>query len=271
MYEAFNLHGKNALVLGGSGALGGAIARALHKAGAHVSLTSRTLEKAAASAAALGPEARGYAMDAMQRASVAACAAAYYADAARLDILVNAIGGNLPEATTSPEQTFFDLPESALAAVVNMNLFGGAIFPAQEFGRRMAGQHEGGVIIHVSSMAAMTPLTRIPGYNAAKAAVENFTRWLAVHLAQEYSPLLRVNAIAPGFFLTEQNAFLLREKDTGAPTPRGRSILAHTPMARFGEAEDIGGAVVFLASDAARFITGAILPVDGGFSAFSGV
>lgn len=271
MCDLFKLHGKNALVLGGGGALGSAIATALCRAGARVSVTSRTQEKAAACALALGNEARGYAMDAMQRSSVAAVAGAYYADHERLDVLVNAIGGNLPEATTSPEQTFFDLSENALASVINMNLFGGAILPAQEFGRLMALQSRGGTIIHISSMAALTPLTRIPGYSAAKAAVENFTRWLAVHLAQEYSPLLRVNAIAPGFFVTEQNAFLLREKDTGAPTPRGRSILSHTPMGRFGEAEDIGGAVVFLASDAARFITGTVLPVDGGFSAFSGV
>jgi len=174
-------------------------------------------------------------------------------------------------ATTSPEQSFFDLPGDALRMVVDLNLVGGVIVPSQVFVKCMLDNPEGGSIINVSSMNAFRPLTRIPGYSAAKAAVSNFTQWLAVHLAQDYSPALRVNAIAPGFFLTEQNRFLLTDKETGAPTARGECIIGHTPMARYGAPEDLVGAVVWLASDASKFVTGIVLPIDGGFSAFSGV
>jgi NAD(P)-dependent dehydrogenase (short-subunit alcohol dehydrogenase family) len=150
-------------------------------------------------------------------------------------------------------------------------LTGGTILPSQIFVKAMLDNPDGGSIINISSMNAFRPLTRIPGYSAAKAAVSNFTQWLAVHLAQEYSTKLRVNAIAPGFFLTEQNRFLLTDKETGEPTQRGRTIISHTPMGRYGTPEDLVGATVWLASDASRFVTGIVLPVDGGFSAFSGV
>jgi NAD(P)-dependent dehydrogenase (short-subunit alcohol dehydrogenase family) len=186
-----------------------------------------------------------------------------------VDILINAAGGNHPGATTSPEASFFDLPLDALRFVGELNLLG-TILPCQVFGRDMAGRGEG-VILNISSMNALRPLTRIPAYSAAKAAVTNFTQWLAVHMAQNYSPRIRVNAIAPGFFQTEQNRYLLTEKETGAPTPRAQSILAHTPIGRFGVPEDLLGATLWLVSPAAAFVTGVVLPIDGGFSAFSGV
>jgi NAD(P)-dependent dehydrogenase (short-subunit alcohol dehydrogenase family) len=184
-------------------------------------------------------------------------------------ILINAAGGNHPSATTSADLSFFDLPIDALRMVGDLNLLG-TILPCQVFGRGMAARGEG-VILNISSMNALRPLTRIPAYSAAKAAVTNFTQWLAVHMAQNYSPRIRVNAIAPGFFLTEQNRFLLTDKDSGRLTPRGQSILTHTPLNRFGTPEDLLGATMWLISPAASFMTGAVIPVDGGFSAFSGV
>ncbi|MFN3763434.1 MAG: SDR family oxidoreductase, partial [Anaerolineae bacterium] len=185
------------------------------------------------------------------------------------DILVNLTGGNVPEATVGPDRPFFDLPPEALERVVALNLFGGAVLPCQVFAQQMVEKGEG-VIINIASMAALRPLTRVVGYAAAKAAVVNFTQWLAVHLAQEYSPRIRVNAIAPGFFLTRQNRYLLLDEG-GNLTPRGQAILAHTPMGRFGAPEDLIGTVVWLASPASRFVTGAVIPVDGGFNAYAGV
>jgi NAD(P)-dependent dehydrogenase (short-subunit alcohol dehydrogenase family) len=164
---------------------------------------------------------------------------------------------------------FFDIPQEAFQFVSNLNLLG-TVLPSQVFGKLMAAQKDG-VILNVSSMNAFRPLTRIPAYSAAKAAVSNFTQWLAVHLAQEYSPSIRVNAIAPGFFLTEQNRFLLTDKDTGAMTARGQKILDHTPMARFGKPEDLVGATLWLLSPASAFVSGVVIPIDGGFSAYSGV
>ncbi len=187
----------------------------------------------------------------------------------RVDILVNGAGGNKPAATTSPEQPFFDLPAEALRWVFDLNLMG-TILPAQVFGKMMAAQ-KNGIILNISSMNAFRPLTRIAAYSAAKAGVSNFTQWLAVHMAQEYSPAIRVNAIAPGFFLTEQNRFLLTDKEIGELTPRGRSILAHTPLNRFGSPDDLLGTLFWLVSPASAFVTGMVVPVDGGFSAFSGV
>jgi NAD(P)-dependent dehydrogenase (short-subunit alcohol dehydrogenase family) len=186
-----------------------------------------------------------------------------------VDILVNGAGGNKKQATTSPDLSFFDLPPDAIRWVFDLN-FLGTLLPSQVFGQPMAEQGAG-CILNVSSMNAFRPLTRIPAYSAAKAAVSNFTQWLAVHMAQEYSSRIRVNAIAPGFFLTEQNRFLLTEETTGNLTPRGRTIIEHTPMGRFGAPEDLVGTVVWLLSPAAAFVTGVVVPVDGGFSANSGV
>jgi NAD(P)-dependent dehydrogenase (short-subunit alcohol dehydrogenase family) len=187
----------------------------------------------------------------------------------RVDALINGAGGNRPQATTSAEVPFFDLPPEALRWVVDLNLLG-TILPCQIFARQMA-QQGAGTILNISSMNAFRPLTRIPAYSAAKAAVSNFTQWLAVHLAQNYSPQLRVNAIAPGFFLTTQNEYLLTDPATGQVTPRGHAILTHTPMGRFGQPSDLLGTVLWLLSPGAAFVTGVVVPIDGGFSAFSGV
>ncbi len=184
-------------------------------------------------------------------------------------MLINAAGGNNSKATTSEELPFFDLPEEALRFVFDLNLLG-TFLSSQVFGRGMAELGEG-VIVNLSSMNAFRPLTRIPAYSAAKSGVSNFTRWLAVHMAQEHSPRIRVNAIAPGFFLTEQNRFLLTDADSGELTDRGRTILKHTPMDRFGDPEDLLGTLLWLLSPASAFVTGVVVPVDGGFSAFSGV
>ncbi len=267
--DLFSLSGRLAVVVGGTGVLASAIAEAFGDAGARLALIDRRDPEAAATALrAKGVEARSYTADAMDRNSLAAVAEAIGKDLGRPDILLNAVGGNQPDATTSAEQKFFDLPLAGLERVVALNLFAGAILPSQVFGCAMAGH--GGSIINITSMAADRPLTRIAGYAAAKAGVSNFTRWLAVHLAQEYDKALRVNAIAPGFFSTAQNKYLLWTSD-GTLTDRGKAIVAHTPQGRFGEPADLAGACVWLASDASRFVTGTVVPIDGGFSAFSGV
>lgn len=270
----FGLDQRVAVVTGGGGVLGGAIARGLADAGATVAIADLSIENANKLAAEItqgGGKASGYLMDAFKKESIQTCADAIVKDYGRVDILVNAVGGNMQGATTSPTQSFFELSGEALQKVVDLNLLGGVILPSQVFVKHMLDNEHGASIINISSMNAFRPLTRIPGYSAAKAAVSNFTQWLAVHLAQEYRPDLRVNAIAPGFFLTDQNRYLLTDKETGELTPRGKTIIAHTPMGRYGAPDDLIGATVWLASDASRFVTGIVLPVDGGFSAFSGV
>ena len=186
-----------------------------------------------------------------------------------LDILINGAGGNHPRATTGPDKPVFDLPTEAFRFVMDLNLLG-TVLPCQVAGRGFA-ERGAGVILNVSSMNAYRPLTKIPAYSAAKAAATNFTLWLAVHMAQEYSPNIRVNAIAPGFFLTNQNRFLLVDEKAGGWTSRGQTIIDHTPMGRFGSAEDLYGTVRWILSPAAAFVTGVVIPIDGGFSAFSGV
>lgn len=272
--QSFDLSGKVAMVTAGGGVLCGAIAEGLAAAGAKVAIGDVRLDMAEAVAArinASGGMAKGYAMDVFDRATIEACCEAVKRDFGGVHILVNGVGGNMAGATTSPDQTFFDLSQEALSKVMDLNLVAGVVVPTQVFVRAMLDNADGGVVINVSSMNAFRPLTRIPGYSAAKAAVSNFTQWLAVHLAQEYNPRLRVNAIAPGFFLTEQNRFLLTDKVTGKPTPRGESIFKHTPMGRYGSPDDLVGAALWLASDASSFVTGIVVPVDGGFSAYSGV
>ena len=207
--------------------------------------------------------------DVLNRESLEQAAAEIVSHFGRIDCLINGAGGNNPKATTNPEQSFFSLPAESIKFVSDLNLLG-TVLPSQVFGRYMAEQKEG-IILNVSSMNAFRPLTRIPAYSAAKAAVSNFTQWLAVHMAQEYSPKIRVNAIAPGFFLTNQNRFLLTDKDTGELTARGKKIIDHTPMGHFGTPEDLLGATLWLLSPASAFVTGVVLPIDGGFAAYSGV
>jgi len=264
----FDLTGKIAVVTGGAGVLCSAMARALAQAGAKVAVLDLRLEPAEALAAELGNGAIGVACDVLNKDSVEKAAAQVLAQFGRVDILINGAGGNRPQATTNPEQSFFDLPADAIRWVFDLNLIG-TILPSQVFCKTMASQ-QSGVVINLSSMNAFRPLTRIPAYSAAKAGVSNFTQWLAVHLAQEYSPEIRVNAIAPGFFVGDQNRRLLLNDD-GSLTPRGQQIMAHTPMGRFGDPDDLIGTLLWLVSPASGFVTGIVVPVDGGFSAFSGV
>ncbi|MGE5558026.1 MAG: SDR family oxidoreductase [Bacillota bacterium] len=270
----FDLSGKTAAVLGGGGVLGSVMSKGLARAGAVVAICDLREENALSVADEIrkaGGKAVGYRLDASERGELSAVNRKILRSFGRIDILVSAVGGNMKESTTSDAVSFFDLPEKALSDVIHLNLMTGAVLPAQVFGKAMAENPNGGVIINISSMNAFRPLTRIPGYSAAKAAVSNFTQWLAVELAQKYGERIRVNAIAPGFFLTEQNRFLLTDPATGSLTPRGQSIISHTPMGRFGKPDDLIGTLVWLSSDASRFVTGIVVPVDGGFSAFSGV
>ena len=270
--ELFSLEDKVAVVTGGGGVLCGTMSRALGRVGVKVAvldLFEEAAQKVADDIVAADGEAMAVRCDVLDKASLEAARDAVLARFGQVDILINGAGGNKKQATTSPELSFFDLPADAVRWVFNLN-FIGTLLPSQVFGKLMADQGEG-IILNVSSMNAFRPLTRIPAYSAAKAAVSNFTQWLAVHLSQEYSPKIRVNAIAPGFFLTEQNRFLLTDEETGELTPRGRTIIDHTPIARFGDPEDLIGTVLWLLSPGAAFVHGVVVPVDGGFSAFSGV
>ena len=268
MSVSFDVQGKIAVVTGGAGVLCAAMCRELAAAGAKVAVLDLRLEPAESLAAELGNGAIGVTCNVLDKASVESAALKVAETYGRVDILVNGAGGNKPQATTNPEQSFFDLPADALRWVFDLNLMG-AILPSQVFGKIMAAQ-KSGIIINISSMNSFRPLTRIPAYSAAKAGVSNFTQWLAVHMAQEYSPEIRVNAIAPGFFVGDQNRALLMNED-GVLTPRGQQIMTHTPMGRFGVPEDLLGTLMWLVSPASAFVTGIVVPVDGGFSAFSGV
>lgn len=272
--ELFSLKGKNAVLLGGGGILGATMAAGLADAGANLAVCDLSEDKAqdvVAEFTRTGIKAKGYKLDAMDIEDLKKVAVNILDDFGEVDILINAVGGNMKAATTSDETSFFDLPGDVLQKVVNLNLMGGAILPSQVFGREMVKNADGGVIINISSMNAFRPLTRIPGYSAAKAAVSNFTQWLSTDLAKQYGDKIRVNAIAPGFFLTDQNRFLLTSQDTGEFTQRGKTIVEHTPMGRLGQPEDLIGTLIWLCSDASKFVTGIVVPVDGGFSAFSGV
>jgi NAD(P)-dependent dehydrogenase (short-subunit alcohol dehydrogenase family) len=272
--KMYDFTGRSVVVTGGTGVLGQSMVRALVGCGASVAVVARNREKAEPQVAALAKDnAKGRAIivsaDVLDAEALKRAAEEVVKEFGRVDCLLNGAGGNSPGATTNPQQKFFDLPEDALRFVFDLNMLG-TIIPCQVFGRLMAEQKEG-VVLNVSSMSAVRPLTRVVGYSAAKAGINSLTQWLAVHLATEYSPSIRVNAIAPGFFLTEQNRFLLTDKETGELTPRGQSIIAHTPMGRFGEPVDLLGTLLWLLSPASAFVTGVVVPVDGGFSAFGGV
>jgi NAD(P)-dependent dehydrogenase (short-subunit alcohol dehydrogenase family) len=268
----FGLSGKVAVVTGGGGVLVGAMSRALGRVGVKVTVLDLILEaaqKVVDEVVATGGEAIAVKCDVLDKASVEAACRTVLERFGRVDILINGAGGNKKQATTGSGLSFFDLPSDAVQWVFNLN-FIGTLLPSQVFGRILAKQGEG-VILNISSMNAFRPLTKTPAYSAAKAAVSNFTQWLAVHMSQEYSNKIRVNAIAPGFFLTEQNRFLLTDEANGELTPRGKTIIDHTPMGRFGDPEDLIGTMLWLLSPGAAFVHGVVVPVDGGFSAFSGV
>jgi NAD(P)-dependent dehydrogenase (short-subunit alcohol dehydrogenase family) len=270
--KMYDFTGLAVAVTGGAGVLGSEIARALAGCGAQVAILDLNIQPAKALIDSLGEHGKQISLhqcDVLNRDSIAQAAQDVKSRIGKVDCLINGAGGNKPAATTSPELRFFDLPADALRWVFDLNILG-TMLPSQAFGKIMAEQGYG-TILNISSMNAFRPLTRIPAYSGAKAAVSNFTQWLAVHMAQEYSPKIRVNAVAPGFFLTNQNRFLLTDKETGALTKRGNQIIAHTPMARFGEPKDLFGAVLWLLSPASEFVTGVVIPIDGGFSAYSGV
>jgi NAD(P)-dependent dehydrogenase (short-subunit alcohol dehydrogenase family) len=269
--DPYDFTGRSVVMTGGTGVLGRAIVQGLLNAGASVALLVRNRSKAESVLAEMSRKDSAIIVegDVLKRDDLQRALETVVKTFGRVDCLVNAAGGNDPRATTRPDLFFFDLPEEAIRFVYDLNLLG-TIVPTQVFGKQMVEQGDG-VILNISSMSAVRPLTRVMSYSAAKAAVNSFTQWLSVHLAQEYSPRIRVNAIAPGFFLTEQNRFLLTEQETGELTARGESIINHTPMGRFGEPHDLIGTVLWLLSPASAFVTGVVVPVDGGFSAFGGV
>jgi NAD(P)-dependent dehydrogenase (short-subunit alcohol dehydrogenase family) len=264
--------GKTIVITGGAGILGGEIACALGRQGANIAILDLNLDPLQGILDRMGPsskQAAGFRGDVLSLDSLRQAAREIADRFGRIDGLVNAAGGNKPQATTGPTVSFFDLPLDAIRWVSDLNLLG-TILSCQVFGKFMADQ-KAGVILNISSLNTFRPLTRTPAYAAAKAGVANFTQWLAVHMAQEYSPQIRVNALAPGFFLTSQNEYLLKDNCTGGLTPRGQSIIAHTPMGRFGKPEDLVGTVLWLLSPASAFVTGIVVAIDGGFSAYSGV
>lgn len=272
MKDMFSVKDKCIVITGGAGVLGSSMSRFLAGQGAKVcimdydEIRANELAKEIEGDGGFAIPVRANVLDRGEIASAFNCAVETMG---RIDVLINGAGGNKKEATTSAEMSFFDIPEDAFRWVFDLNMLG-TILPCQVFGKYMAERDEG-LILNVSSMNAFRPLTKIAAYSAAKAAVSNFTQWLAVHICQNYSKDIRVNAIAPGFFLTEQNKFLLTDAKTGELTERGQTIIDHTPMGRFGSSEELNGTVLWLLSDAAKFVTGIVVPVDGGFSAFSGV
>ena len=270
--DLFALAGQTAVVTGGGGVLCGALSRAFGKAGVQVAVLDIMVDAAQAVVDDIvsgGGTAIAVQCDVLDKPSIEAARDVVLDAFGSVDILINGAGGNKREATTSPEAPFFDLPADAVQWVFNLN-FIGTLLPSQVFGKVIAEKGDGS-IINISSMNAIRPLTKIPAYSAAKAAVSNFTQWLAVHVSQNYSKKVRVNALAPGFFLTTQNKFLLQDAETGNWTPRGQQILDHTPMGHFGDPEDLVGVIFWLLSPSAQFVHGIVVPIDGGFSAYSGV
>jgi NAD(P)-dependent dehydrogenase (short-subunit alcohol dehydrogenase family) len=266
----FSLEGKVAVVTGGYGVLGGSIASALAAAGASVAILGRRRDAAERKAEEIrrtGAEARALAADVLDDAQLAAARDELLAAWSRIDILVNAAGGNVSRAR-SDNRPVFDVPPDAFDEVMRLNL-NGTVAPSMRFGEVM-GRQRSGVILNISSMAATRAISGTLGYSVAKAGIDIFTRWLAVEMARKYGDGVRVNAIAPGFFIADQNRGVLVNGD-GSFTARALTIVAHTPMGRLGRPEELDAAVQWLCSDSASFVTGIVLPIDGGFSAFSGV
>lgn len=271
MNEQFSIKDKVAIITGAGGVLGGNIARSFIQAGAKVvaiDIRQENLDAHVEEFRKLGGEAFGIIGNVLDIESLENVSSRIIEKWGRIDILLNIAGGNLPGATLAPDQSFFDMNISDWEKVTQLNM-NGTVYPSYIFGRQMAKQGEG-CIINISSMAVYSAITRVPGYSAAKAAITNFTQWLASEMALKYGDGIRVNAIAPGFFIGDQNRAVLINPD-GSYTDRSLKVLAKTPMKRFGDISELNGTVQFLCSKAAGFITGAVIPVDGGFSAFSGV
>jgi NAD(P)-dependent dehydrogenase (short-subunit alcohol dehydrogenase family) len=269
--KLFTLKDKVAVVTGGTGVLGSTMCYALGDAGAKVVVLGRRVEAANAIVSAIvnkGGEALAVSADVMDADQLTAARSKILERFGSIDVLVNGAGGNMPGAVVTPDKSFQDLKMDDFQKVMELNLTG-TVLPSQIFGDVMV-KNKRGVIINISSLSAFVPLTRVVGYSAAKAAVSNFTQWLAVEMAKKYGEGIRVNAIAPGFFLTEQNRSLLTNADNTL-TDRAKLIVQNTPFARFGKAEELCGTLIWLCSDAASFVSGIIVPVDGGYSAFSGV
>lgn len=272
MDNLFEVNDKRIVITGGAGVLCGTLAKHLAARGAKVCIADYDEFRANQLAKEIETDG-GFAlpirMNVLDKDQVQCGFNCVLETLGGIDILINGAGGNKKEATATNELSFFDMPADAIRWVFDLN-FIGTLLPSQIFGRYMAEQKKGN-ILNVSSMSAFSPLTKVGTYSAAKAAVSNFTEWLAVHMCQNYSTDIRVNAIAPGFFLTDQNRFLLTNEKTGELTPRGQTIVDHTPMGRFGDPEELCGTVRWLLSEASKFVTGTVIPIDGGFNAFSGV
>jgi len=271
MENMFSVAGKVAVITGAGGVLGGSIAKSLSKAGAKIAvldIRQENLDQRVSELKAAGGEAIGFICNVLDMNSLKSTAEKIVAEWKKIDILVNCAGGNIPGATLAPEQTVFDMKIEDWEKVTNLNQ-NGTVYPCLAFGEIMAKQKTGN-IINISSMATYSALTRVPGYSVAKTGINIFTKWLATEMALKFGDHIHVNAIAPGFFIGDQNRAVLINPD-GSLTDRSKKVLAKTPMGRFGDISELNGAVQFLCSDAASFITGAILPVDGGFSAYSGV
>jgi NAD(P)-dependent dehydrogenase (short-subunit alcohol dehydrogenase family) len=269
--QLFSVENKIAVVTGGTGVLGSVMAKGMAEAGAHVVIVGRKIEagqKVVSEIAQAGGKAHFFQADVLNKEELQQAKNKIITAVGTIDILINGAGGNMPGATIAPDKTFFDLDTKAFQQVVDLNLLG-TVLPSQIFGEVMA-MNKKGIIINISSMSAFKPITRVVGYSAAKAAIDNFTQWLAVELAKKVGQGIRVNAIAPGFFITEQNRALLTNPD-GTLTARGNAVINQTPFGRFGEPDELVGTLLWLCSDASKFVTGVVVPVDGGFNAFCGV
>jgi len=272
LQKAFDFTGQVAVITGGGGVLCGTIAKYFAARGGKAAIVDLNLDAAQAIADDIktnGGTAEAFKANVLERDSVEQMAKNVVKTFGKIDILINGAGGNKKEATTSEELPFADMPIEAVKFVMDLN-FIGTLLPSQVIAPYMFKQNSG-KILNFSSMASLKPLTKTPAYSAAKAAITNFTQWLAVHISQGYSDKIRVNALVPGFFLTAQNKYLLTDKDTGNMTPRGQQVIDHTPMARYGSPEDLVAPALFLLSDASSFVHGTTLTVDGGMSAYGGV
>lgn len=269
--DLFNIKGKVAIVTGGTGVLGGTMAKGLARSGVKVGILGRRKDIAEVFVSEIqneGGEAIALPADVLNEQELTVARNTILQKWGTIDILVNAAGGNMPGATIPPDKTIFELSKDDFRKVVDLNLMG-TVIPTMVFGKVMA-DNKKGTIINISSLAAQRPLTRVVGYSASKAAIDSFTQWMSVEMATKFGEGIRVNAIAPGFFLGEQNRGLLMNED-GSLTERGKTIISNTPMRRFGKSDELIGTLIWLSSDASKFVTGIVVPVDGGFNAFSGV